>query len=181
MKFDFKLVRHSKRCWKILRSTSLSLKIGELFDLCPTFDSLLISLVHPPRNRPAKASFTSLSTKVGEIVSELHLSLTSLLDRPVGVGQVELRLSILSVARKLSSCSPYGRMKRSLAGPLATAISNSLSSEGQSDFRLHLSRLTLSSDWQQTRMSLRLRYQLCRLSLNAMYQPQVSSLSRGRR
>ncbi|GAA5993226.1 hypothetical protein JCM5350_007289 [Sporobolomyces pararoseus] len=98
------------------------------------------------QDRPAKASFTSLSTKVGEIVSELYLSLTSLLDRPVGVGQVELRLSILSVARKLSSCSPYGRMKRSLAGPLAKAISNSLSSEDSDVVEASLSTLSAISE-----------------------------------
>ncbi|GAA5878780.1 hypothetical protein JCM16303_007179 [Sporobolomyces ruberrimus] len=81
------------------------------------------------QDRPTKASFTSLSTKVGEIVGELHLSLTSLLDKPVAPGQSELRLAVLSLTRRLASCSPYGRMKRSLAGPLTRAVMTSAKHE----------------------------------------------------
>ncbi|GAA6018518.1 hypothetical protein JCM11491_006432 [Sporobolomyces phaffii] len=75
------------------------------------------------QDRPKNASFTSLSTKVGEIVGELHLSLTALLDKPRAVDQIDLRLAILCVARRLAICSPYGRMSRSLAGPLTKSVS----------------------------------------------------------
>ncbi|GAA5924338.1 hypothetical protein JCM1841_001363 [Sporobolomyces salmonicolor] len=80
------------------------------------------------QDRPTKASFTSLSTKIGETVSELHLSLASILAAPVAVGQTELRLAVLRLATTLASNSPYGRLKRPLARLLARAIVLSLAS-----------------------------------------------------
>ncbi|GAA5904477.1 uncharacterized protein JCM6883_006504 [Sporobolomyces salmoneus] len=111
---------------------------------CQTLEAMLegsTAYLSIAQDRPAKASFTSLSTRVGEIVGELHLSLTSLLDKPVGQGSVPLRLAILSLTERLATCSPYGRMKRSLANPLARAVSKELIKE-PSVVKASLSALT---------------------------------------
>ncbi|GAA5891256.1 hypothetical protein JCM5296_006878 [Sporobolomyces johnsonii] len=84
------------------------------------------------QDRPTKASFTSLSTKIGETVSELHLSLASILTAPIAAGQAELRLASLRLATTLASNSPYGRLKRPLARLLARAILPSLASPDSS-------------------------------------------------
>ncbi|GAA5928096.1 uncharacterized protein JCM15063_003786 [Sporobolomyces koalae] len=79
------------------------------------------------RDRPAKAAFISLSTKMGEIVSELHISITHLLQQPfrdktLDRDDRESRVKLLKLASRLASCSPYGRMKRPIVGPLANAL-----------------------------------------------------------
>ena len=79
---------------------------------------------------PTKASFTSLSTKVGEIVGELHIVLNAILSKPATGDQADVRVAVLKLAARLASCSPYGRMKRSLAEPLAKAILTNLGNEG---------------------------------------------------
>lgn len=72
--------------------------------------------------RPAKASFTSLSTRIGEIVGELHQALAALLLSPATLSSKELTLGVLRVAQVLGSNGPYGRLKRPLAQPLCEAI-----------------------------------------------------------
>ncbi|GAA6059280.1 hypothetical protein JCM10212_006673 [Sporobolomyces blumeae] len=84
------------------------------------------------QDRPRTASFTSLSTKIGETVSELHMSVVSLLQKPLGQHPLagEIRRRVLALARQLAECSPYGRMSRSLAGPLADAALSNVEFEG---------------------------------------------------
>ncbi|GAA6027512.1 hypothetical protein JCM8097_007899 [Rhodosporidiobolus ruineniae] len=79
-------------------------------------------------DRPTKASFTSLSSSLGETVSEFHLSLSALLAAPLVAGQTELRLALLDLAAKLAANAPYGRLKKPLAWSLAKAILPSLAS-----------------------------------------------------
>ncbi|BGP47784.1 hypothetical protein JCM10450v2_003649 [Rhodotorula kratochvilovae] len=81
-------------------------------------------------DRSTSSSFTSLSTKLGEIVSELHLSLSSLLAVPLSPDRHVFHLALLALAAKVARNSPYGRMKRSLARQLSKAV---LSSLGSSD------------------------------------------------
>ncbi len=83
------------------------------------------------RCRPTKASFTSLSTRIGEIVGELHLKLGALLVSPVHLGRKELSLDLLRVAQVLGLNGPYGRLKRPLALPLCKAIRPLLRSNGK--------------------------------------------------
>jgi hypothetical protein len=82
----------------------------------------------PPR--PTKASFTSLSTRIGEIVGELHLKLAALLSSPAMLANKDLALGLLGVAQVLGLNGPYGRLKRPLALPLCEAIRPLLRSEG---------------------------------------------------
>ncbi|GAA5885579.1 hypothetical protein JCM6882_007479 [Rhodosporidiobolus microsporus] len=79
-------------------------------------------------DRPSKASFTSLSSSVGETVSEMHISLSSLLSLPIAAGQTDFRLAVLDAAAKLAANAPYGRMQRPLAWNLAKAVLPMLSS-----------------------------------------------------
>ncbi|GAA5849482.1 hypothetical protein JCM8547_000468 [Rhodosporidiobolus lusitaniae] len=73
-------------------------------------------------DRPSKASFTSLSSSLGDLLSELHSSLSHLIALPLVTGQTESRLALLDLAAKLAANSPYGRMKRPLAWGLAKAV-----------------------------------------------------------
>lgn len=68
------------------------------------------------------SSFTSLSAKLGETVSELHLALSSLLRSPSAAVSEDLRLALLALAAGVAQNSPYGRMKRALAQQLASAV-----------------------------------------------------------
>lgn len=70
------------------------------------------------------SSFTSLSAKLGETVSELHLALSSLLRNPntSAPDREDLHLALLGLANKVARNSPYGRIKRALARQLATAV-----------------------------------------------------------
>lgn len=99
-----------------VRLTRLSITLAN-FDICS--------------RSPTKASFTSLSTKVGEIVGELHLALNSILAKPVLSDQTDVRVAVLKLAARLASCSPYGRMNRSLADPIAKAVLSNLDNEGE--------------------------------------------------
>lgn len=73
--------------------------------------------------RPTKASFTSLSSKLGEVISELHLKLASLLlSATIGNASPNFTLALLGVARNLGRNSPYSRLTRALADPLVRAI-----------------------------------------------------------
>lgn len=83
-----------------------------------------------PLLRPTKASFTSLSSRLGEIVGELHLKLASLISNPTMIRHPELLLALLKLAETLGANSPYSRMSRPLAQPLAGAVSPLLQSEG---------------------------------------------------
>lgn len=80
--------------------------------------------------RPAKASFTSLSTRIGEIVGELHLRLAALLSSAAMVASGELTMALLGVAQVLGLNGPYGRLKRPLARPLCDAIQPLLRAQG---------------------------------------------------
>ncbi|BGP15936.1 hypothetical protein JCM10213_003633 [Rhodosporidiobolus nylandii] len=79
-------------------------------------------------DRPSKASFTSLSSSVGETVSEMHLCLSALLALPLAAGKTDERLVLLDLAAKLAANAPYGRMKRPLARGLAKALMGFLDS-----------------------------------------------------
>ncbi|GAA5970785.1 hypothetical protein JCM11641_004454 [Rhodosporidiobolus odoratus] len=79
-------------------------------------------------DRPSKASFTSLSSSVGELAFELHSSLATLLSAPPGAGQTEFRLSLLELAAKLAANAPYGRMQRPIAWTLAKGVMCSIDS-----------------------------------------------------
>lgn len=81
--------------------------------------------------RPSKASFTSLSTRLGEIVSELHLKLVSLIQSPASSRHPEYLLALLALARTLAQNSPYSRMSRQLARPLASAVLPLLKAQGE--------------------------------------------------
>ncbi|GJN89079.1 hypothetical protein Rhopal_002053-T1 [Rhodotorula paludigena] len=69
-----------------------------------------------------KTSFTSLSTKIGETVAELHKSLAQLLTRPSLANEPDLHLSLLKLSAKLAGSAPYGRMQRPLAQQIAKAV-----------------------------------------------------------
>ncbi|KAM0787552.1 hypothetical protein ACM66B_003622 [Microbotryomycetes sp. NB124-2] len=62
-------------------------------------------------DRPTKASFTSLSTRIGEILKELHASLTGLLTSPGLVQQPELATAVLGIVRLVVSQTPYARLQ----------------------------------------------------------------------
>lgn len=81
--------------------------------------------------RPTKASFTSLSSKIGGIVSELHLKLASLLTSSTSATQPELSGALLKVAATLAENAPYGRMQKPLAQPLATSLVPLIHSRGK--------------------------------------------------
>ncbi|TNY23415.1 hypothetical protein DMC30DRAFT_407922 [Rhodotorula diobovata] len=92
---------------------------------CAAIDALLdesapyLSLAE---DRSTSSSFTSLSAKLGETVSELHLALSSLLRSPSAAVSEDLRLALLALAAGVAQNSPYGRMKRALAQQLASAV-----------------------------------------------------------
>ncbi|GAA5825566.1 hypothetical protein JCM11251_000287 [Rhodosporidiobolus azoricus] len=73
-------------------------------------------------DRPSKASFTSLSSSVGETVSEMHSSLSSLLILRNAAGHADFHLALLDLVAKLAANSPYGRLQRPLAWTLAKAV-----------------------------------------------------------
>ncbi|ORY92635.1 hypothetical protein BCR35DRAFT_336944 [Leucosporidium creatinivorum] len=73
-------------------------------------------------DRPTKASFTSLSSRLGEVVSELHLKLASLISSPASSRHPEFLLALLRLAKTLGDNSPYSRMSRPLAQPLASVV-----------------------------------------------------------
>ncbi|KAK4698557.1 hypothetical protein P7C70_g7716, partial [Phenoliferia sp. Uapishka_3] len=52
-------------------------------------------------DRPTKASFTSLSSKLGEIVSELHSGITTLLASAASAAQPELESALLRLAKTI--------------------------------------------------------------------------------
>lgn len=81
--------------------------------------------------RPTKASFTSLSSRLGEVVSELHLKLASLLSSPASSRHLEFLLALLRLAKTLGDNSPYNRMTRPLAQPLASAVLPLLKARGK--------------------------------------------------
>lgn len=100
--------------------------------------------------RPSKASFTSLSTRLGEIVSELHLKLVSLIESPASSRHPEYLLALLALARTLAQNSPYSRMSRPLAQPLASAVLPLVNAQGgplecPGSFRADLSRAQILS------------------------------------
>ncbi|GAA6050250.1 hypothetical protein JCM3770_002755 [Rhodotorula araucariae] len=92
---------------------------------CAALDALLedsAPYLALAEDRTASSSFTSLSAKLGEIVSELHLSLSSLLAAPLSVDRRELHLALLALAAQLARNSPYGRLKRPLARQLSRVV-----------------------------------------------------------
>ncbi|KAI5480478.1 Armadillo-type fold domain containing protein [Pseudohyphozyma bogoriensis] len=80
-------------------------------------------------DRPTKASFTSLSTRIGEIVAELHVKLAVLISSASTKIHADVLLAIFRVVQVLGDNAPYGRMKRPLAEPLCRAILPLLESE----------------------------------------------------
>ncbi|BGP31759.1 hypothetical protein JCM10296v2_003533 [Rhodotorula toruloides] len=98
---------------------------------CSALEALLAysaAYLNIAEDRSTKASFTSLSAKLGETLSELHSSLSSLLSRPIIANQADVHLALLSVAAVLAANSPYGRLRRPLAWQLAQACLPLLSS-----------------------------------------------------
>lgn len=79
---------------------------------------------------PTKASFTSLSSRLGELVAGLHLKLQSLLSSPALSRHLELLVALLKLAATLGANSPYRRMARPLAQPLASVVAPFLQASG---------------------------------------------------
>lgn len=77
-----------------------------------------------------KASFTSLSAKLGDTLSELHSSLATLLSRPIVATQADVHLALLSLASTLAANCPYGRLRNPLASQLAKPCLSLLGSLG---------------------------------------------------
>lgn len=94
--------------------------------------------------RPTKASFTSLSSKLGEVVSELHSSVLALVASAATASNHLLHLAVLRLARTLGETAPYGRMRRPLAPPLAKALAPLIRSEGA--YPLTSASTTVGSD-----------------------------------
>ncbi|GAA5848533.1 hypothetical protein JCM9279_006595 [Rhodotorula babjevae] len=119
----FSLVEHD---------ASLSVRL----QACAALDALLedsAPYLALAEDRSTSSSFTSLSAKLGETVSELHLALSSLLRSPLANGpdREDLHLALLALAAKVARNSPYGRIKRALARQLATAVLPDLASPSQ--------------------------------------------------
>ncbi|BGP07743.1 HEAT repeat-containing protein 6 [Rhodotorula toruloides] len=98
---------------------------------CSALEALLAhsaAYLNIAEDRSTKASFTSLSAKLGETLGELHSSLASLLSRPVVANQADVHLALLSFAAVLAANSPYGRLKKPLAWQLAKSCLPHLSS-----------------------------------------------------
>ncbi|GEM07521.1 armadillo-type fold domain containing protein [Rhodotorula toruloides] len=97
---------------------------------CSALEALLANsaaYLNIAEDRSTKASFTSLSAKLGETLNELHSSLSTLLSRPIIAGQADVHLALLSVAATLAANSPYGRLQRPLAWQLAKSCLSLLS------------------------------------------------------
>ncbi|BGO99447.1 hypothetical protein NBRC10513v2_003544 [Rhodotorula toruloides] len=98
---------------------------------CSALEALLAhsaAYLNIAEDRSTKASFTSLSAKLGETLSELHSSLSSLLPRLIVANQADVHLALLSIAAVLAANSPYGRLRRPLAWQLAKSCLPHLSS-----------------------------------------------------
>ncbi|GAA5912262.1 hypothetical protein JCM8208_001316 [Rhodotorula glutinis] len=103
---------------------------------CAALDALLedsAPYLALAEDRSTSSSFTSLSAKLGETVSELHLALSSLLRNPntSAPDREDLHLALLGLANKVARNSPYGRIKRALARQLATAVLPDLAASSQ--------------------------------------------------
>lgn len=85
-----------------------------------------------PSHSSNKTSFTSLSTKIGETVAELHKSLAQLLTRPSLANEPDLHLALLKLSAKLAGSAPYGRMQRPLAQQIAKAVVPSVEDASES-------------------------------------------------
>ena len=89
---------------------------------------------------PTNASFTSLSAKIGEIVSELHVKLASLIPQQTRpnflttqptISSPELLVGLLKLADTLAQNAPYARMRRPLAQPLLNSILSLVNNAGE--------------------------------------------------
>ncbi|KAL8279303.1 hypothetical protein RQP46_008340 [Phenoliferia psychrophenolica] len=101
---------------------------------CRALDALLqgsTAYLAIAEDRPTKASFTSLSSKLGDVVSELHSSVTTLVAAPYTTSSTPLHLALLHLARTLGETAPYGRMRRPLAPPLVEALTPQVKHEDE--------------------------------------------------
>ncbi|KPV75258.1 uncharacterized protein RHOBADRAFT_43746 [Rhodotorula graminis WP1] len=125
---------------------------------CAALDALLedsAPYLALAEDRSTSSSFTSLSAKLGETVSELHLALSSLLRNPTTstTDREDLHLALLGLAAKVARNSPYGRIKRALARQLATAVLPDLASSSHAltaiAERYTATSSTQTFDWQE--------------------------------
>ncbi|SCV67438.1 BQ2448_5049 [Microbotryum intermedium] len=63
-------------------------------------------------DRPTKASFTSLSSKLGAVLTELHLKLTSLLSAPTITSNNHLLLALLALVETVGNNASYARLRQ---------------------------------------------------------------------
>ncbi|SCZ93867.1 BZ3500_MvSof-1268-A1-R1_Chr6-3g08934 [Microbotryum saponariae] len=102
------------------RSVTVRLRAARILELMFKESRAFLAIAE---DRPTKASFTSLSSKLGTLLAELHLKLTSLLSAPSVTSNVELLLALLTLVETLGNNAPYARLRqKSLTRGLAKTL-----------------------------------------------------------
>ncbi|KDE07081.1 hypothetical protein MVLG_02654 [Microbotryum lychnidis-dioicae p1A1 Lamole] len=102
------------------RSVTVKLRAARVLDLMFKESRAFLAIAE---DRPTKASFTSLSSKLGTLLAELHLKLTSLLSAPSVASNDELLFALLTLVETLGNNVPYARLRqKSLTRGLAKTL-----------------------------------------------------------
>ncbi|KAK4056891.1 hypothetical protein OIO90_002141 [Microbotryomycetes sp. JL221] len=101
-------------------SHQINLKASIVVELMLTRSAQYLAVA---QDRSTKASFTSLSSRIGEIIKELHFSLTSLLSSPNFITrQTVVVQHVLEIVKQLTSQTPYARLSNLTLHPLVEAV-----------------------------------------------------------